>query len=151
MKRNLLHKDSAELLISRLQNLRPDTAPRWGSMTATEMLLHCNKVHQYLLSPPASSGKNTSLKQYLIRWVVLYLIPNFPRNAQAPKQVRTKGAIADAAFGEQKQAFIEIIRRFPRHGAPIQHHHPYFGNLSTKQWGLSAWKHADHHLRQFGL
>ncbi|OQP57805.1 hypothetical protein A3860_09275 [Niastella vici] len=26
--------------------------------------------------------------------------------------------------------------------------HPALGNLNTTQWGIAAWKHMDHHLRQ---
>ena len=151
MKKNLLDKDSVEKLIGRVQNLRQDSAPLWGSMTATEMLVHCNKVHQHLLLPTTSTNKKTSLKQYLIRWMALYVMPHFPKNAKAPKGFETRGTVTDAAFEEQKQFFIQLASRFSQHKAPIQHHHPYFGNLSTTQWGLSAWKHADHHLRQFGV
>jgi hypothetical protein len=151
MKNNMLSKEGSESLVQRIQNLRADTPPLWGSMTATEMLLHCNKVHEHLLSPAEASGKGTSVKQFLVRWVVLYMLPRYPKGASAPKQLRTKGAISEAAFEGQKQTFIDLIRRFQQIKTPIQHHHPYFGNLSTEQWGLASWKHTDHHLRQFGL
>jgi len=29
--------------------------------------------------------------------------------------------------------------------------HPFFGTLTPEQAGLMAYKHADHHLRQFGV
>jgi hypothetical protein len=151
MKKNLLDKDAVERMISRVQGLQPSTQPLWGSMTSTEMLLHCNRTHQHLLSPSVSTKNKTSLKQYVIRWVVLYLMPRFPKGAKTPKPLRTKGTISDAAFTEQKHLFIQLLRRFPTHNSPITHPHPYFGGLTTKQWGLSAWKHADHHLRQFGV
>jgi hypothetical protein len=151
MEKNLLNKEAIESLVQRVQRLSPRTPPRWGSMTATEMLLHCNKVHEHLLSPAESSGRGTSAMQYLLRWVVLYVMPRYPKGANTPKQLRTKGAIPDAAFEEQKKIFIELLRRFQQHQASIQHHHPYFGNLSTRQWGRASWKHTDHHLRQFGV
>ena len=28
--------------------------------------------------------------------------------------------------------------------------HPAFGPLNPREWGRIAWKHLDHHLRQFG-
>jgi hypothetical protein len=28
--------------------------------------------------------------------------------------------------------------------------HPFFGPLTHGGWGRLAWKHLDHHLRQFG-
>jgi hypothetical protein len=150
--KNLLDSQTVESLVQRVHQLGPDTKPQWGSMTATEMLLHCNKIHQQLLSPSTTQKKKkTSLKQYAVRWVVLYIMPHFPKGAQAPKQMHTKGTITNADFEAQKQQFIEIVRRFPEHTAPIAHRHPYFGNLNTKQWGRAGWKHVDHHLRQFGV
>jgi hypothetical protein len=28
--------------------------------------------------------------------------------------------------------------------------HPLFGPLTWREWGVATYKHADHHLRQFG-
>jgi hypothetical protein len=153
MGKNLLDKETSEVLVQRVQKLRAATSPLWGKMTATEMLLHVNKVHQHLLSPPdaAPAHQKTSAKQLLIRWLVLYLLPRYPKGAKTPHQLNTKGAINNAAFEEQKRLFIALLRRLAHHKEPINHYHPYFGALSTRQWGLSSWKHADHHLRQFGL
>lgn len=151
MKNNLFNKEAAEQIVTRVQQLQASAKALWGTMTATEMLLHCNKVHEQLLSASTPSGKKTSLKQYLLRWIVLYIMPHFPKNAKAPKQMRTKGIINNAAFEEQKNIFGELIRRFSAHTTPITHRHPYFGNLTSKQWGIAAWKHVDHHLRQFGI
>lgn len=151
MKKNVLDQQSTEQLISRVEKLQAGSKALWGSMTATEMLLHCNKIHQLLLSPGTRSQQKTSFRQYLVRGLVLYVLPNFPKNAKAPQQVRTKGTVANEAFEEQKQAYISLMQRLHQHNAPILHRHPYFGNLSTAQWGLASWKHADHHLRQFGV
>lgn len=150
MTENLLDRQSAEQLISRVEKLQPTRKAVWGSMTATEMLLHCNKVHELLLLPASLSPKKTTLKQYLIRYLVLYIMPNYPKNAKAPQQIATKGSITSEAFEQQKENYIALLRRFQQ-PTEIKHHHPYFGNLSTTQWGLASWKHADHHLRQFGV
>ena len=147
----ILDKSTAEKMVRRVQQLTPETQPLWGQMTVTEMLLHCNKIQEQLLNPATPSGKKTSLKQYITRWVVLYVMPAFPKNVQAPKQVQTKGMAEAKAFEEQQQRFIENVLRFPDHKLPIEHRHPYFGNLNTRQWGIACWKHNDHHLRQFGV
>lgn len=149
MRKNLFDKVCCEQLLARIESLQPTTAPQWGTMTATEMLTHCNKVHQHLLGP-SSSKKSTTAIQYLVRWTVLYLLPKFPKNAKAPKQFISK-EVNEVDFENQKSEFAAILRRFPQHHLPVTHHHPYFGSLNTRQWGLSAWKHVDHHLRQFGL
>lgn len=151
MQKNLLNKEVAETAIARVQKLAPATKARWGKMTATEMLLHLNKVHEQLLSPAAPSPKKTTLKQWLLRWLVLYILPKYPRGAKTPRPFNTKNTIDEAAFEAQKEHCIQLLQRFAQHREPIQHYHPYFGALTTTQWGQSSWKHADHHLRQFGV
>lgn len=151
MRKNLLEKECNESVIGRVQKLSPGSTAIWGNMTVTEMLHHCNKVHEQLLSPATSSGKETSLKQYITRWLVLYVMPRYPKGAQAPKKFHTRGTISDTEFEKQKQELIASVRRFATHTEPINHWHPYFGKLSTAQWGLTSWKHIDHHLRQFGV
>jgi hypothetical protein len=151
MKKNLLDPEAAWEMAKRIERLRPDTSPRWGKMNATEMLLHMNKVHQQLLSPAAATTKKTSLKQLLIRWLVLYVMPRYPKGAKTPSVFDTKGAAKQDVFDEQKRLFTELLQRFAAMEEPIRHYHPYFGALSTSQWGVASWKHADHHLRQFGL
>lgn len=152
MEKNLFSKEACEALVARVQNLNADTSPHWGKMTATEMLLHLNKVHAQLLTPAvARSNQKTTARQLIIRWLVLYIMPHYPRGAKTPRQLNTKGTISKKAFEEQQQLFADTLRRFANHTELIEHFHPYFGALSTRQWGLSSWKHADHHLRQFGL
>lgn len=149
--KNLVDQRSVENLIERIGKLKPSTPALWGTMTATEMLLHCNKVCSYLLQPPPVGQKKTSLKEYLVRCYVLYLLPNFPQGIKGPKQVMTKGLAADIEFEDQRRAFIEVLKKFPSHPTPINHRHPYFGIMGTREWGRTAWKHTDHHLRQFGV
>ena len=150
MKKNVLDKDCSESIVSRVQKLRPETAPFWGTMTATEMLLHCNRINEHLLTAEPLR-KGTRLKQYIGRWMTLYILPNFPKNARTPKRNDTKGQVNTEAFTEQLEQFIQLIRRFPLHHKAIQLPHPYFGDLNTAQWGRANYKHMDHHLRQFGV
>jgi hypothetical protein len=150
--KSLFDPNAAASLVQRIEQLQPQSQPLWGTMTATEMLLHCNKVlHNLMTTPAPASTKKTSVKQYLARWIVLYVMPRFPKGAQAPKQVRTKGLIQDEQFAAQQSDLIQMVHRFAAHTAPIRLPHPYFGNISTGQWGRTAWKHTDHHLRQFGV
>ncbi len=150
MKKSLLDKECSEAIVSRIQKLSPDAQALWGRMNATEMLLHCNRVNEQLLTAtPAKKG--TRIKQYIGRLLVLYLLPNFPKNARTPKRNDTKGQIDASAFEGERQTFIALIKQFPSHQKPIELPHPYFGDLSTAQWGLAGYKHVNHHLKQFGL
>lgn len=51
-----------------------------------------------------------------------------------------------------KAKLKDLIGRFnaagPAHDWSV---HPLFGKLPGKQWGRLAYRHLDHHLRQFGV
>lgn len=150
MKKNILDQQCVETLVDRVQKLQPDAQGRWGTMNATEMLLHCNRVNEQLLAG-SSLKKGNRPMQYIARWLVLYLLPNYPKNARMPKRNITTGQVDATAFAQELENFIALLRRFPSHDKPIELPHPYFGDLNTRQWGIAGYKHVDHHLRQFGL
>ena len=150
MKKNLLYKEVAELIISRVAKLQPTSKARWGTMNATEMLLHCNRCNEQIFNE-GPSGKQTTVKQYLLRILALYIAPHFKKNLKGDKRNETKGTIDASHFEAQKTQFVELISRFPNHPGQLTLMHVAFGNISTNQWGIAAWKHMDHHLRQFGV
>ena len=43
-----------------------------------------------------------------------------------------------------------LIQRFSGPEAQLSGDHPLFGALSAAEWGRFSYRHADHHLRQFG-
>jgi hypothetical protein len=151
MTKNLFTTEAVNEMIGRINKLQPDTQPLWGKMTATEMLLHCNSIHERLLTQSASSGKKTTFRQVIIRTVVLYMMPQYPKNVTAPKPLQVSGKIPSAEFENQKIKCIQLLRQFTENKQEVNHYHPYFGNLNTKQWGRTSWKHLDHHLRQFDI
>ena len=54
-------------------------------------------------------------------------------------------------FEEEKSKYIHIIGKYAKLDQKLAGFHPRFGALSHKEWGIFVWRHADHHLRQFGL
>jgi hypothetical protein len=150
MKKNLLYQEAAERIIQRVQRLEPTSKAQWGSMNATEMLLHANLCNEEIFEN-IRPGKRTTVKQYLLRILALYIAPNFKKGVKGDVKKETVGRIADRHFEEQKKKFIELIQRFPEHKGPITLPHIAFGNISKNEWGIAAYKHMDHHLRQFKM
>ena len=150
MNRNLLNKRVAEKMVGRVQQLQSDSKANWGTMNATEMLLHINICNNQILDGDIKFSK-TTLKQRLLRIVGLYIAPNFPKNLPTEPANDTKGVIKEAQFENQKKKLIKTIEKFGERKKPIALTHPAFGNLNTNQWGIAAYKHTDHHLRQFGV
>lgn len=150
MKKNLLHKNSAQSIIHRVEGLDPNRTNLWGAMNAKEMLLHCNSCNREIFEGKRGKSK-TSLKQYLLRTLALYIAPNFTKGIASESKHITKGKVSHIDFEAAKNEFIQLIERFPLNRQKLTLTHPAFGNISTKQWGIAAYKHMDHHLRQFGI
>jgi len=61
------------------------------------------------------------------------------------------GGTKPAGFNLDKQTLIDMVKDFPQsYGDDGPREHPYFGNLSKKQWSRLAYIHINHHLKQFG-
>jgi hypothetical protein len=150
MKKNLLDKAAAEKIITRVNSLQPTTTGKWGVMDTTEMLLHCNICNKQILEGDIEYSKST-LKQKMLKVLALYVVPNFPKNMATASRNDTHRRIDQDQFENQKKQFIATIKKFADNKDAIALTHPAFGNLNTNEWGIAAWKHTDHHLRQFGV
>ncbi|MBX2931716.1 MAG: DUF1569 domain-containing protein [Chitinophagaceae bacterium] len=150
MKKNLLTKEASNNIIERVKKLTIDNTPLWGEMNVTEMLLHCNLCNKQILEESRGDEKTTA-KQFLLRIFALYIAPNFKKGIKSEKRNITKGLIDNTQFEKQQIEFISIINKFPYNNHALTLSHPAFGNISTTEWGIAAFKHMDHHLRQFGV
>lgn len=149
MKKNLLNPVAAASIIARVSKLEPASQSLWGEMNSTEMLLHCALCNKQILEEKRGESK-TSIKQFLLKVLALYIAPNFTKGLKSESRHITKGKISDNNFELQRNQFISIIKQFPNNKQPLTLTHPAFGNISTNEWGIAAYKHMDHHLRQFG-
>ncbi len=69
------------------------------------------------------------------------------RNLPTLPQLKVKDSVGDVAT--QKASWIALLREYERYAAP-RFIHPFFGGMTREQVGYLAYKHAGHHLRQFG-
>ncbi len=78
MEKTLFSRATANFIIERVNKLQPNDKAKWGKMNATEMLLHANLCNEEIFQPIAPS-KKTTVKQYLLRLLALYIAPNFKK------------------------------------------------------------------------
>lgn len=147
--KSLLEPATAQEMIRRIEQLTPATQARWGKMNVAQMMAHCSYALELYLT-----GK--TLKRPLLG--VLFggiakkrMLANKPwaRNLPTAKELIPA---ADSEFEKEKTNLIECISLFVVKGAkltPIPH--PFFGKMTTADWGLHQYKHLDHHLTQFGV
>ena len=138
-------------LLARLEALQPETHRRWGTMTAGEMVCHLADAHMAVMDP---NGKRPAPRRRpLMKWIALYSPFRWPKGFQAPARIdQRKEGTKPIAFEADRQRALETLRALataPPEAWPPNH--AVFGTLNADDWRVWAFRHTDHHLRQFGL
>jgi hypothetical protein len=137
-------------LIERLEALRPDAPRRWGTLTPGEMLCHLGDAATRVLEKPSDAHA----PQHRVRkWVALRSPLPWPRGAQtAPAIDPRAGGTRPGAFEPDRRRAIAALQAVAR--APderLRGAHALFGRMMPADWKRWAFRHTDHHLRQFGV
>ncbi len=140
-------------LEERMRALKADSRRRWGTLTPHEMLCHLEDATAMVLGTRPRKQPARMRSRLLVKWVGLWApIPwphGWPTNPlHDPKAEGTRPSefakdLARAIAG------IEGIAAADRH--TLDPAHGFFGTMSVVDWQRWAYRHTDHHLRQFGL
>lgn len=147
--KNLFNNTAYNEIAERINKLTPATERQWGRMTVSQMLAHCNAAMKVPLSQKPLKG-----------YFFFSLIGPLFKSRLYDKKMWRHGlptapdfVIKDERdFLTEKKELLRLIHRF--HHSPAEagnFPHPVFGKFTKEQWGMSMWKHLDHHLRQFGV
>jgi hypothetical protein len=139
-------------ILKRLQTVRPDSARRWGQMSAHQMICHLGDGYRMATGQKTVSPATSLLQRTIIKWVALYLpIPWPPGILTRPEIEQGIGGTCPGDFAADRAEVVRLVELLTR---PERHFewpsHPIFGRLSEKAWLRWAYLHMDHHLRQFG-
>ena len=140
-------------LIQRLRGARPDSARRWGRMTAHQMVCHLSDNFRMALGQKRTSDVSSPLRRTLIKWLALYTPLRWrPGIVTTPEVDQEMGGTKPAEFSaDLKEAEDLLALVASRAGSRDWPDHPVFGRMSEGDWMRWAYLHTDHHLRQFGL
>ncbi|MCE2942363.1 MAG: DUF1569 domain-containing protein [Gemmatimonadota bacterium] len=133
----------------RFAGVPADRMPRWGRMTAPRMVVHCTDALRM------ATG-DLPIRVLPVGRVVgaLGIGPLLARHAPFPKGSPTHPTLlarAPAAFDAELARLAAALDAFAATPLPNRWPpHPVLGRLSGRTWGVLAWRHLDHHLRQFG-
>ena len=148
-----LNKFFSSTLTNALGNLKKDNKAEWGTMTGKQMLIHLIQSSKMM-----HFGNNTLLikEQYIEKAIAfLYSDKEIKKGLVVPNNIGFN-------FDKNITKDIEGLKRelinssdnmiaFLIKNKDFKAIHPYFGELTTKQWILFQRKHYTHHLSQFGL
>jgi hypothetical protein len=151
--KNLFDPAVAEDTKQRIMRLRPGSERQWGSMGLAQTLAHCTSG--MLMAMGAITSKRAAFPGNVIGRLIK------PRVLGDDKPIRRNAPSApelfpadpmQCDFEQEREGLIAAIDRFADEGAACcsGHPHPFFGRLKPQEWAILAYKHIDHHLRQFG-
>jgi hypothetical protein len=145
-------RDKAEVL-ARLAMVRPESARRWGRMSAHQMVCHLADAFRAAMGRKAVRAAGGPLQRTLVKWIALYVPLAWPAGIATSPEIDQLGAgTPPLTFAEdvaQVEALLEVFTSPTR--TLDRRPHPVFGPLSDAAWLRWGYLHTDHHLRQFGV
>lgn len=149
--KTIFDKPIREELTTRINSLNDNSNAQWGKMNVYQMTKHCTIWDEWVL------GKNNPIyKQEFLGKLFgkMALKSNtkdekpLGKNMPAGKAFTVKDK--DGNVEVQKKKWMDLIAEY-EHYSNNDFIHDFFGRMTKEQIGVFAYKHSDHHLRQFGV
>jgi len=151
--KSLARRRDTEEILRRLRSVRPESARRWGRMSAHQMVCHLADAFRVAIGGLPSSDRSSLPYRTIVKWLALYAplrwpggIPTTPEIEQnggggtPPGDFATDVARVESLVGVVATGTVDLARQ----------RHPLFGRMTHAAWLRWGYLHMDHHLRQFG-
>ena len=137
-------------LEGRLRALRADTRRLWGTLTPEEVLCHLGDAATNVVG---RLGDPAAVSRPLRKWVALQSWIPWPHGAETSPQSNPRiDGTRPSDFERSRERAITALRALAGVSPELlPSSHKVFGAMSPSDWLRWAYKHTDHHLRQFGL
>ena len=151
MKKNIFLLADTNEVITRIQQLNPDSKPLWGKMAVGQMLAHCNVTYE-LVYENIHPKPNFFISFVLEFFVKKHIVGDKPFN----QNIKTAPYFIvkdNKNFESERTRLINYIYKTQELGESYfenKESHS-FGVLTKSEWNNMFYKHLDHHLRQFGM
>lgn len=141
---------SQKELLERMSKLTPEMKPQWGKMNAAQMLAHCSVAFQ------SATGE---IQLQRLPFIFRLIGPMIKKSALSEKPYKKNSPTApefliptDMDFAVAKKNFEENFGKLAVGPQAVKTlNHPFFGKMTTEEWGRHIYKHTDYHFGQFGI
>lgn len=150
---SILEPAALAALVQRLNALTDSTPRRWGTLSAGEMLCHLADAADWVVGRRIPPGVTIPKPNPVMKWLALRAPMRWPKTVPTrpgfdPKREGTK----PGDFAADRRRVIDSLTALA--AAPAESltpAHMMFGPMTKTDWARWAYRHTDHHLRQFGL
>ncbi len=150
MKTLLNVRERGEVL-ERLSKVRLDAAPKWGTMSAHQMICHLSDALRSALREKYISPSTTLFRRTILKPLALWVPVAWPHGFKTrPEMDQQQGGTKPLNFASDVEELRLLFERFCTYEGEFPPH-AMFGHMSKTERMRHAYLHFDHHLRQFGV
>lgn len=148
--KNIFEPETYQEIKSRINQLNPQTARKWGKMDVAQMMAHCSAAFEVGLG-------DRDLKRGILGFLFGGLARKqyvYSTNYKHNQPTDPTFVVRDQRnFDQEKGRLLEMIDRLHKGGEKVitKAPHPFFGKLTPMEWAQLAYNHMNHHLNQFGV
>ena len=148
---NIFNKQITDEVIERINRLKPDTHPKWGTMSVDKMLAHCNVAYEMIFED--KHKKPNAFMKFILKAMVKNKVVSEAPYTQSSRTAPQFIITGKKDFESEKQRLISFINKAQQLG---ENHFDgkesdSFGVLNKTEWNNMMYKHLNHHLSQFGV
>jgi hypothetical protein len=143
--------EQLSLLQTRIDALRANARPLWGEMNLLQMLAHCIEPFYYFLNEKEFSQFPPEQAQKMVKAAILEKAPFMQHLPTHPYFNKQNEAISEEQENLQETLKFYLRTLASRPDTYAFGPHPAAGHFTREEIGFMAFKHTDHHLRQFGV
>jgi hypothetical protein len=147
--KTIFDKSTRDELTKRINTLSEKNVAQWGKMNIYQMIKHCTLWEEMIL-------RNKKYKRAFVGLLLGRILlknelkddrPMRQNNPTIPALIITETE-GDVALLKKK--WLALMDEYSNYALPDNSFvHPFFGKMTRAQIGCHAYKHTDHHLRQF--
>ncbi len=148
--KSIFDKTWRDELIGRINLVNETSARQWGKMNVYQMIKHCSNWDEWVLGKNNPVYKRQFIGRIFGKMVLRKMIKTdkpFDKNVPTTNWLKIKETNGDIV--SEKSKWISSIKEYANY-SNAGFIHDFFGKMSIEEIGIMAYKHTDHHLRQFG-
>lgn len=149
--KTIFNETAREELIQRINLLRENSKPVWGKMNVYQMTKHNTYWNGWIIGKDEHTYRQEFLGKVFGKFALKRMIKDdkpFDKNIPTSDQFKVKDM--NGNLEAERDKWILLIKEYEHFDNP-DFIHDFFGKMTIEQIGILAYKHTDHHLRQFGV
>ncbi len=145
--KTIFDKPTRDELIGRIKTLNENSEAQWGKMNVYQMIEHCIRWEEMISGEMVC--KQAFIGRLFGKMVLKRLLKDEgPLKRSTPTSPELRVTETSGDVEAEKEKWICLIEQNSNSSNP-GFIHPFFGKMTKEQVGCLAYKHIDHHLRQF--